>query len=185
MKIQKLANPSLLLITPVRHEDVRGYFSATWNCQEFLKLDLGVEFIQDNESFNLREGTVRGLHFQLPPYAQAKLVRVVRGRIFDVVVDLRRNSPFRGQWMSTQLTAIGGEQLFIPAGFAHGFCTLEDETIVNYKVTSQYNLASEAGIAWNDPALGINWPVDPDKAIISDKDKRHPKFSEVPDYFSS
>jgi dTDP-4-dehydrorhamnose 3,5-epimerase len=139
--------------------------------------------VQDNQSFSAQQGTVRGLHYQLPPFAQAKLVRAVSGRLLDVAVDIRRSSPTFGQAVAVELSAAGGEQLFIPAGFAHGFCTLEPDTSLAYKVDAYYSAAHDRGIRWNDPALRIDWPVSEAEAMLSDKDRKQPFLSDVTDLF--
>jgi dTDP-4-dehydrorhamnose 3,5-epimerase len=141
------------------------------------------EFVQDNLSHSIRVGTVRGLHFQIPPFAQAKLVRVGRGRIVDVALDLRRSSSTYGQHIMIELSGDDGLQILIPEGFAHGFCTLEPNTEVYYKVTAPYSADHDRGLAWNDPALGIRWPVDAQQAILSDKDTGNPLFAQLPAYF--
>ena len=141
------------------------------------------DFIQDNQSGSHRRGTVRGLHFQIPPFAQAKLVRVLRGRILDVVVDLRRTSPSYGQHLTVELGVDEDEQLFVPAGFAHGFCTLVPDTELYYKVDAVYSAAHERGLNWADPALGIDWPVNHNDAVLSDKDVMLPPLRDLPTYF--
>lgn len=176
MHIQALDIPVVLLIVPRRFADGRGYFVETWNRKAFANSTLEVDFVQDNESFNRHAGTVRGLHFQKPPSAQAKLVRVVTGRAFDVAVDLRAGSPTFGRWVAAELTAERGEQIFIPPGFAHGFCTLEDNTIVTYKVDAHYDPAAEAGIAWDDPRLAIAWPPVATPQHLSERDRVLPSF---------
>lgn len=164
-------------------EDQRGFFSETYNVRQFADHGIDADFVQDNHSFSRRRGTIRGLHFQIPPHAQAKLVRVLRGAIYDVAVDLRTVSPTYGRSVSVELSAENREQLFIPAGFAHGFCTLEDDTEVLYKVDAYYAPDCERGLLWNDPALNIDWPVDEAKAILSDKDRTYPPLSDLPAYF--
>jgi dTDP-4-dehydrorhamnose 3,5-epimerase len=159
-----------------RFVDERGYFMETFNSREFAAIGIEATFIQDNQSLSIMPGTIRGLHFQLPPNTQAKLIRVLRGSIFDVVVDLRRGSPSFGRWCGTSLTAAGAEQLFIPRGFAHGFCTLEADTEVTYKVDGSYAPASDAGILWNDPDIGIAWPIAETAAILSGKDRELPRL---------
>ena len=134
--------------------------------------------MQDNQSFSAKRGTIRGLHFQLPPAAQAKLVRVLHGSVYDVAVDLRVGSPTYGRWKGETLTADGGEQLFVPRGFAHAFCTLEPDTIVAYKVDEFYAPASDSGLIWNDPALAIDWPVAPQDVVLSDKDLKLGRFAD-------
>ncbi|MBB4041500.1 dTDP-4-dehydrorhamnose 3,5-epimerase [Microvirga flocculans] len=163
--------------------DARGHFMETYNREAFAAAGIRDEFVQDNTSLSTAVGTIRGLHFQSAPFAQAKLVRVVRGRILDVAVDLRRSSPTYGQHVAVELTAENRLQLFIPVGFAHGFCTLEPNTEVAYKVTAHYSAAHDHGVAWNDQTLRIDWPVDPQRAILSDKDTRYPSLVELPDYF--
>lgn len=165
------ATPGVILLKPRRFQDSRGYFSETYNQQSFAKAGVGAAFVQDNQSFSARAGTIRGLHFQLPPAAQAKLVRVLRGSIFDVAVDLRQGSPTYGRWVGETLTAREGEQLYIPRGFAHAFCTLEDETEVAYKVDEFYAPQCDSGLIWNDPDLAIAWPL-ASAAVLSDKDMK-------------
>jgi dTDP-4-dehydrorhamnose 3,5-epimerase len=167
----------------VRHADARGYFSETFSANWAHQQGLPA-FIQDNESLSLKAGTVRGLHFQSPPHAQAKLVRCVHGAVLDVAVDIRRASPSYGQHVTTRLSAASGEIVFVPEGFAHGFCTLEPETVVQYKVTRPYAPGSDKGLAWDDKQLAIAWPVGPAQAILSDRDKVHPKLADLPAYFS-
>lgn len=161
---------SAVHIAPRRFQDSRGWFSETWNKTRFEALAGPVEFCQDNHSLSMRKGTLRGLHFQRPPFAQAKLVRCIRGRIFDVAVDIRRNSPTYRQWVGTELRAELGNQLFIPAGYAHGFLTLEDNCEVVYKVDADYAPDADGGISCDDPDLGIVWPKIPGELLLSDKD---------------
>lgn len=139
---------------------------------------IDARFVQDNQSFSAFEGTIRGLHFQRPPHAQAKLVRCVRGSIMDYAVDVRRGSPTYGQHVAAKLTAEGGEQLFVPVGFAHGFVTLEPDVEIAYKVTDVYAPDCDGGIVWNDPAIAIDWPLPPSGAVLSDKDKTLPTLAE-------
>ena len=167
----------VLVLKPRRFVDVRGYFAEVYTERLFHQAGVTAAFVQDNQSYSLHQGTIRGLHFQLPPAAQAKLVRVIRGCVHDVVVDLRVGSPTYGEWIAERLSADGGEQIYIPSGFAHGFCTLEANTEVSYKVDSYYAPAYDTGIIWNDPTLNINWPVAADAAILSDKDKRLGTFA--------
>jgi dTDP-4-dehydrorhamnose 3,5-epimerase len=178
MDIKTSKLPGVLVLKPRRFADVRGYFVETYNAQLFRQSGIVVHFVQDNQSFSLHKGTIRGLHFQLPPAAQAKLVRVLRGSIFDVAVDLRLASPTYGQWIAEQISAESGEEIFVPRGFAHGFCTLEPNTEVTYKVDSYYAPASESGITWNDPSLNIPWPIGLNEAILSDKDRQLGTFKE-------
>lgn len=176
-----LALPEVTLITPRRHGDARGWFSETWSRRTLSALGIDVDFIQDNQAFSARSGTVRGLHFQTAPHAQAKLVRVLAGAILDVAVDIRPGSPTRGRWVSARLTAEGGEQLFVPRGFAHGYCTLCDDVMLAYKVDGDYAPQTEGGVLWNDPDLAIDWPVDAGAAILSDKDRVLPRLADLPD----
>jgi dTDP-4-dehydrorhamnose 3,5-epimerase len=170
--------PDVVQLTPQRFGDARGWFSETYSTRSFSSALGNVTFVQDNQAFSALRGTLRGLHFQRPPEPQAKLVRVLRGSIFDVAVDLRVGSPTYGRWVSEILTAEGGEQLFVPRGFAHGYCTLEPNTEVVYKVDGFYAPACDAGLAWDDPTLGIAWPLTPEEAILSDKDRVLPPFAD-------
>lgn len=183
MQIIDLDIPACKLITPRRFADPRGWFSEVYNERAFAEAGIGIRFVQDNHSLSVPAGTVRGLHFQRPPFAQDKLVRVVRGAIFDVAVDLRRGSPTFGRHVSVRLDAAQGQQLLVPIGFAHGFCTLEPNTEVIYKVSNYYSPEHDAGILWNDPALGIDWPVSAADAHLSDKDRRQPRLAEVSELF--
>lgn len=170
--------PNVLLVEARRHADERGWFSETYSARRLGALGIDGDFPQDNQSWSRSAGTVRGLHFQRPPLAQAKLVACLRGRIFDVVVDLRVGSPSFGRSLTIELTD-QGEQLFVPVGFAHGFVTLTDDVIVAYKVSALYDPAADAGLAWNDPALAIDWPVPADGPILSAKDAALPLLSGV------
>jgi dTDP-4-dehydrorhamnose 3,5-epimerase len=183
LQVQPLSLSGVMLIRSARISDARGFFAETYVKNDFAESGICTDFIQDNQSFSVSAGTVRGLHFQIPPFQQAKLIRVLRGKIFDVVVDLRRSSANYGKHSSVELSAEGGEQLFVPAGFAHGFCTLVGETEVFYKVDAIYSAAHDAGVNWLDPAFDIPWPVDASKAILSDKDKALPTMNALPAYF--
>jgi dTDP-4-dehydrorhamnose 3,5-epimerase len=183
MKVSRLEIPDLLLITPHRFGDCRGFFSETYSQAQFAKIGIDAIFVQDNHSRSAEKGTVRGLHFQAPPRAQSKLVRVCRGSIFDVAVDIRHGSPTYGEALSIVLSAENWRQLWVPEGFAHGFCTLEPDTEVIYKVTELYSPECDKGIAWDDPALRIDWPVSPQDAILSEKDRQHPRLADLPEYF--
>jgi dTDP-4-dehydrorhamnose 3,5-epimerase len=184
MIVEKFAISGPLLIVPKRISDDRGFFSEVFNARA-LQPHLGdVTFVQDNHSHSVPVGTVRGLHFQANPTAQGKLVRATRGAVFDVAVDLRKNSPTYGQHVSAMLSAANWAQLWVPAGFAHGFCTTEPDTEVQYKVTDYYSHPDDRGLAWDDPALGIKWPVAHGDAMLSDKDRKHPHLADLPAYFS-
>lgn len=176
---QALAIPDVVLVTPKTFGDARGWFRETYARAGYEQAGVGAEFVQDNHSYSAPIHTVRGLHFQLPPFGQGKLVRVLRGRIFDVVVDIRRNSPTYRQHVAVELTAEGGEQLWVPVGFAHGFCTLEPDCEVAYKVTSYYSLQHDGAVAWTDPELGITWPCTPETASVSAKDAGAPRLSDI------
>jgi dTDP-4-dehydrorhamnose 3,5-epimerase len=183
MNVEDTALAGVKIITPRKHGDHRGFFSEIYNQREFERAGIGLHFVQDNHSRSAEVGTIRGLHFQSPPFAQDKLVRVVRGAVLDVAVDLRRSSPTYGKHVAVELSAENWRQLLVPIGFAHGFCTLEPNTEVLYKVTNYYSAANDLGLAWDDPALGIAWPVKTDGAVLSDKDRRHPALKELPGIF--
>lgn len=174
----------LKTLTPAVHRDSRGFFSETYSLRSFDEAGLSDRFVQDNHSLSAEVGVVRGLHFQTDPHAQGKLVRVVRGAIMDVAVDIRVGSPTYGHHVAVEISAENWKQLWVPRGFAHGFCTLVPNTEVIYKVTEFYSAECDRGLAWDDPALGIAWPVAPGDAVVSDKDKRHPRLSELPAYFA-
>lgn len=179
MQITSTEIPAVVEITPKKFGDHRGFFSEVFKRSALRDADIDIDFVQDNHSMSQAVGVVRGLHYQKPPYAQAKLIRVVRGAIFDVAVDIRQASPTFGQNISRILSADNWKQLLIPAGFAHGFATLEPDTEVLYKVNAPYAPDHEAGILWNDPALGINWPVDDSTVTLSDKDRVYPTLADA------
>ncbi|MER2265631.1 dTDP-4-dehydrorhamnose 3,5-epimerase [Methylobacterium oxalidis] len=183
MEVRSTAIPAVKRIVPKRFGDDRGWFSETYRVDVLAEAGLDIAFVQDNQSFSAPKGTVRGLHFQIHPVPQAKLVRVLQGAIFDVAVDLRRSSPTYGQHVAVRLDAEGGEQLLIPHGFAHGFCTLAPDTMVAYKVDAYYSPAHDRALLWNDTALGIAWPVSDEEAILSAKDKAAPHLAELPHLF--
>jgi dTDP-4-dehydrorhamnose 3,5-epimerase len=178
-----LSQMGVYLIRSSRFADPRGFFAETYVRRDFVAAGLKNDFIQDNQSCSVLSGTIRGLHFQTPPFSQAKLIRVVKGRILDVVVDLRRSSLTYGQHLAVELSAESGDQLFVPGGFAHGFCTLVDNTEVFYKVDAVYSADHDRGLNWADPALNIIWPVASGDAVLSDKDKALPLLSALPPYF--
>jgi len=184
MDVKTLAIPEVKLIAPRRIEDNRGYFSETYRKKDLVAAGIADEFVQDNHSLSGSAGVIRGLHFQSDPHAQGKLVRVVRGAIFDVAVDIRRGSPTFGRHVAVELSADNWLQLWVPIGFAHGFCTLKPDTEVIYKVTSYYDPASDHGLAFDDPDLVIAWPVTAGSAIVSAKDRGHPRLNDLPDYFT-
>lgn len=184
MDVKPLALSDVLLITPPRYGDERGFFSETYNSEAMAKIGLTEPFVQDNQSLSRAKGVVRGLHCQLAPYAQGKLVRVTKGAIWDVAVDARTGSPTYGKWVGAELSAENWSQLWIPPGFLHGFVTLQENTEVLYKCTALYNKASERSVRWDCKGLAITWPVDPQKAILSEKDLDAPGFKSAKDWFS-
>lgn len=184
MKFDQFPIAGLLLVTPVRHGDDRGWFSEVFRDDLFTAAAGPIRFIQHNQSFSATQGTVRGLHFQLEPRAQGKLVRCPRGRILDVAVDLRASSPTYGRHVAVELSAENGRQLWVPSGFAHGFCTLEPNSEIAYLVTDYYSPEHDRGLRWNDPALGIDWPVSAEDAVLSAKDVRQPLLSELGTVFA-
>jgi dTDP-4-dehydrorhamnose 3,5-epimerase len=178
----RIAGPVEIL--PSRIEDERGYFSETFRKKAFAELVGCVEFVQDNQSLSLREGTIRGLHFQSKPMAQGKLVRCLAGRIFDVAVDLRTGSDTFGRWISVELTPEDNNQLWVPVGFGHGFCTLKPNSVISYRVTNYYSPEKDKGVAWDDPDIGVDWPSVADPDTLSGKDRQQPSLAELPAYFS-
>jgi len=172
-------NIQLITITPERIIDERGFFSETYNKNALAKIGFEKEFVQDNHSLSAGKGVVRGLHFQNPPHAQDKLVRVIHGRILDVAVDIRRGSPTYGQHVAVELSSENWMQILVPAGFAHGFCTLAPNTQIAYKATHFYAPEYDYGLRWDDPDLGIDWPVSVDEAILSEKDRHLPLFKHL------
>lgn len=163
------------LIEPSRYEDERGFFASSFSQREFESHGLAVQFVENNISFNHRRGTLRGLHYQVAPYAQAKLVRCTRGTVFDVAVDLRTGSPTYKKWVGIELSAVNRHLMYVPKGCAHGYQTLEDDTEVFYQVSDYYLLETNRGYRWNDPAFGIEWPF-PDEYIINERDANYPDF---------
>src|SRR4051794_22340602 len=184
MDVRDLGLPGLRLLRPRRFPDARGYFVEAYNRKTLSSVGIATMFVQDNESYSASPGTIRGMHFQLPPAAQSKLVRVARGSVYDVAVDLRTGSPTYGRWDGVTLTAHGGEQLFVPSGFAHGLCTLEPDTVVAYKVDDFYAPASDSGLLWNDPTLAIDWPIPAAEAVLSDKDLKLGRFADFKSPFT-
>lgn len=178
MEIRATDLPDVKVLTPRRFGDTRGYFSETWNAARMAAAGLSTQFVQDNESLSAKPGTLRGLHYQAPPFAQAKLVRVAKGAVRDVAVDVRRGSPTYGRSVAVVLSAANGAQLLVPRGFLHGFVTLEPDTLVLYKVDNGYDAASDGSVLWNGAGLDIDWGFGPDEVTLSDKDRAAPAFAE-------
>ena len=183
MDIQKLQIPGLLLITPRRFGDERGFFSESWNRKALAGHGVDIDFVQDNHSLSKTVGTVRGLHFQAPPHAQAKLVRCGRGRLFDVAVDARKGSPTFGKWFGAELSFDNGKQLLIPEGFLHGFMTLEPDTEIIYKCSDYYAPECDGSVRFDDPAIGIDWPLKNIDFTVSAKDRDAPSFADFDNPF--
>ncbi len=179
VEVRPLALNEVVEIIPTRHGDERGFFSETWNSASFGQAGIDLNFVQDNHSFSAQKGVLRGLHFQTPPFAQDKLVRVVRGSILDVAVDIRTASPTFGRWVSLLVSADLWNQILVPKGFAHGFVTLEPNTEVLYKVTAPYSADSDRSIRFDDPQIGIDWPLDADQLTLSSKDQAAPLLADV------
>lgn len=180
---QRLAIPDVILVTPKRHGDARGFFSETFRADTYAKAGIPGPFVQDNHAYSQQAGILRGLHFQKPPSAQAKLVRCTQGAIYDVAVDIRQNSPTFGQHVGAELSAETGAQLYVPEGFAHGYLTLTPDCHVQYKTSDYYAPEAEGGIAWDDPALGIEWPMEGLAVTLSEKDKTLPPLSALAPIF--
>ncbi|MDV7341632.1 dTDP-4-dehydrorhamnose 3,5-epimerase [Terasakiella sp. A23] len=181
MKTLSLSIPEVKLITPKKFGDERGFFSETYNCSSLSEYGIDINFVQDNHSMSHSKGVLRGLHYQKPPFAQDKLVRVVRGKIWDVAIDLRPDSVHYKKWVAAEVSADNWSQILVPKGFAHGFVTLEEDTEVIYKVSDYYNPESEVSIMWNDEALNIDWPVDAADVVLSRKDAAGLSFSNLED----
>jgi dTDP-4-dehydrorhamnose 3,5-epimerase len=183
MQIVPTEIPDVKILIPKKFGDHRGFFSETFNRKFLGDAGIAADFVQDNHSLSVPKGVVRGLHYQIPPMAQDKLVRVVHGAILDVAVDIRRSSPTFGRHVAAVISAENWRQIFVPIGFAHGFATLEPNTEVVYKVSNYYSPQHERGIQWNDPELDIDWGIDATAAILSDRDKAHPRLKDVSDAF--
>ncbi len=183
MEVISLSIPDVRVLLPKKHGDHRGFFSEVYNRAAFASAGIAQTFVQDNHSMSAPKGTLRGLHYQLQPMAQSKLIRVARGAILDVAVDIRRSSPTFGKHVADVVSADNWRQIFVPAGFAHGFVTLEENTEVIYKVDALYSPEHERGIAWNDPALAIDWRIDPAAAVLSARDTKHPLLANQADLF--
>ena len=183
MQVEDTAIPTVKIVSTKKHGDARGFFSEVYNKVELEKSGLRFAFVQDNHSFSAAVGTLRGLHFQTPPFAQDKLVRVGRGRILDVAVDIRRSSPTFGKYVAVELSAENSRQLLVPVGFAHGFVTLEPDTEVLYKTTAPYSPAHDRGIAWDDPDIGVAWPLPAGGPTLSERDRRWPRLKDAQELF--
>jgi dTDP-4-dehydrorhamnose 3,5-epimerase len=183
VKVERLAIPDVILVTPPRFRDPRGFFSETWKQAQYAEAGIPGPFIQDNHAVSTEKHVVRGLHLQVGPNAQGKLVRVVRGAIWDVAVDVRQGSPTFGHHVGAVLSAENWSQLWVPVGFLHGYCTLEADTEVIYKVTGPYDKPAERGVIWNDPDLAVEWPVPAGLAILSDKDQVLPRLRDCEPWF--
>jgi len=181
--VEKCVIADVLRVSPVRHSDSRGYFSETYNEDAFRAVGIDCRFVQDNQSLSRQAGTIRGMHFQIGSFAQAKLVRVLRGAILDVAVDIRSKSQTFGKFVALTLSAENGDQLFLPRGFAHGFCALEEDTEILYKVDAPYSHEHERGLVWNDSAVGIPWPERADGTAISERDRGLPPLHGLKAYF--
>ena len=184
MHFRTLALEGIVEICPRVQRDHRGYFSEIYRADHFREQIATVDFVQDNQSLSVRTGTIRGIHFQTHPHAQGKLVRCVAGSVFDIAVDLRRDSLTFGRWLSVILTPEENNQLWIPVGFGHAFCTLEPNSVVSYRVTSYYSPDNDKGVAWDDPDIAIKWPSVADFDTLSEKDRNQPLLAELPPYFS-
>ncbi|KRE04304.1 dTDP-4-dehydrorhamnose 3,5-epimerase [Bosea sp. Root381] len=183
LSAEPTAIPDVKIITPKRHGDHRGFFSEVYKQSDMAAAGIDLAFVQDNHSLSAQVGTLRGLHFQSAPFAQDKLVRVTKGRILDIAVDIRTSSPTFGQHVAVELSAENWRQILVPIGFAHGFVTLEPDTEVLYKVTAPYGPANDHGLAFDDPALGIDWRLPHGELVLSDKDRKHPRLVDLPRYF--
>ena len=185
MEIRSLALNGPIEIQPRKIEDERGYFSEIFRLENFTAYAGPVQFVQDNQSLSARAGTIRGLHFQSHPAAQGKLVRCLAGKLLDIAVDLRRDSETFGKWLSVVLSPEQNNQLWVPVGFGHGFCTLEPNSVISYRVTSYYSAENDKGVAWDDSDIGIEWPAIADPDTLSAKDRNQPLLAELPAYFSA
>jgi dTDP-4-dehydrorhamnose 3,5-epimerase len=183
IEVRSLEIPDVKIISPKKHGDSRGFFSETYSKRDFAGAGIHLDFVQDNHSLSPQVGTLRGLHYQGPPFAQDKLVRVVSGRILDVAVDLRRDSPTFGKWVAAEISADEWNQILVPIGFAHAVCTLEPDTQLIYKVTNYYAPQHDFGVRWNDEDLNIKWPISEDRLILSEKDKKQPFFKDLTNWF--
>ena len=179
MEVTPTALEGVVLLKPARFGDARGFFSETWNKARLAEHGLTPDFVQDNHSMSAEAGTLRGLHYQSPPHAQDKLVRCGRGALWDVAVDIRKDSPTFGDWVGVELSAENGRQLLVPKGFLHGFVTMTDDTEIVYKCSDYYAPDCDAGVAWDDPGIGIDWPLEGRAPVLSAKDAAQPALSEI------
>jgi dTDP-4-dehydrorhamnose 3,5-epimerase len=184
MEYRTFAIDGLVEIVPRKIGDERGYFAEIFREDGFSNHAAGVQFVQVNQSLSARTGTIRGIHFQSHPSAQGKLVRCIAGKLFDVAVDLRRGSPTYGQWQSVILSPDECNQFWVPAGFGHGFCSLEPDSVISYRMTAYYSAENDRGVAWDDPDIGIDWPSAADPATLSAKDRGQPRLADLPAYFA-
>ena len=184
MDLRRLDIPEACEIVPARHGDERGYFAELFRDRWFRENVADLSFVQENQSLSSAAGTVRGLHFQSDPFVQGKLVRCVRGAIFDVAVDMRKGSPSYGRWVAVELTEERCNQIWVPPGFAHGFCSLVPDCVVAYKVTAYYSRENDHGFAWDDPDVGVEWPDVAAPGLLSAKDRDAPRLRDLPTYFA-
>jgi dTDP-4-dehydrorhamnose 3,5-epimerase len=185
VKVEALEIADVKLITPPRFRDARGFFSETWKQSTFAEAGIRGPFIQDNHAVSAGAGVLRGLHCQIGPNAQGKLVRCLKGAIYDVAIDIRHGSPTFGRYVGAEISADNWTQIWVPVGFLHAYCTLTEDTEVLYKVTGRYDRAAERGVIWNDPDIGIKWPITPGHVILSDKDKQLPRLRDLPVLFDA
>jgi dTDP-4-dehydrorhamnose 3,5-epimerase len=184
MEFRRFSLDGPVEVIPRKIEDERGYFMELFRLADFLSLAGPAEFVQDNQSLSTLPGTIRGIHFQTDPFAQGKLVRCLAGKVLDVAVDLRRNSPDYGKWVAVTLTPEASNQLWVPVGFGHAFCSLEPNSVIHYRVTNYYSAECDKGVAWNDPDIAIDWPAVADPDTLSQKDRRQPSLVDLPAYFA-
>jgi dTDP-4-dehydrorhamnose 3,5-epimerase len=184
MEFESLGLEGPLVLRPRKIDDERGYFCEIFRLEEFAAHAGPVEFVQENQSLSVRSGTIRGIHFQSNPAAQGKLVRCLAGKLLDVAVDLRRGSSTFGRWVSAVLSPEDVNQLWVPVGFGHAFCTLQPNTVIGYRVTSYYSPENDKGLAWDDPDVAIDWPDIADPATLSSKDRAQPRLADLPAYFA-
>ncbi|MEO6359662.1 MAG: dTDP-4-dehydrorhamnose 3,5-epimerase [Sphingomicrobium sp.] len=183
MEFRKFDLAGPLEIVPRKIEDERGYFSELFRSDTFAQHAGAIDFVQDNQSLSVRPGTIRGIHFQSDPFAQGKLVRCLAGSVFDVAIDLRRGSPNYGRWIAVTLTPEQNNQLWVPVGFGHAFCTLAPSSLISYRVTNYYSAECDMGVAWDDPDIAIEWPTIADRDTLSAKDRSQPRLAHLPQYF--